>query len=192
MLTPDDWKSLLAAYGALTGTVGATIAIVNALRDRSRLRVDLTRMVRREAATVYKKLDLFGSDQFFFVEVMNAGRRVRYIYRPELWVRSGHFLIPEDVDFIFANGVWSKPGEPWESWRLDEGQSVTFVFGEPAARHAVRLDLPDSLARTHRRYYGRLSGRVRWLYGRWKGGHLWKHMRDLTFDRRRTRHHNDD
>jgi hypothetical protein len=192
MSLTDEWKTAIAVWGALTGTIGATIAILNAMRDRSRVRMAIDELSSEEAKKICTELAQIRSEKFVFAEVINVGRRVRYVYRPELWVADDHLLIPEAVDIIFADGVWSKPSQTWESWRLEEGQSVTFVFGEPEKYRIVRVDLPDSLARTRKAYYRPLTGRLRWHYGRWKGGRIWKPMRDLAVDRSRTRHHKKD
>ena len=192
MPPPGNWTSAVAVWGAITGTIGATVAILNAFRDRSRLRLSLDEVPAAEAAKIFAELSQANSSKFVFVEVVNVGRRVRYVYRPELWVSNNDLLIPEKVDFVFVNGGLSKPTDPWQTWRLEEGQSATFVFGEPAKYLIIGVDVPDTLARTRRRYAGQLTGRLRWFYGRWRGRKHWKHIRDLGIDLPRTRHHKDD
>jgi hypothetical protein len=192
-MSAEEWKTAVAFWGALTGTVGATLAILSVARDRSRIRVSVSEQTQAQTAAISDVLHKIRGDKSVFVEVVNVGRRVRYVYRAEIWVATAdHLLVNEDADFIFANDSWSQPREAWQSWRLEEGQSVTFVFGIPDQYRVIRIDLPDSLARTRKKYARAISGRVRWRYGRWKGGSMWKEIRDIMLERKRTRHHDRD
>jgi hypothetical protein len=192
-VSTEDWKVAVAIWGALTGTIGLTIGIISLLRDRSRIRVFVSKFTASQIRDVDEMLRNVSSETFAFVEVINIGRRVRYVYRPELWrATHGHLLVHDEVDFVFTDNKWSTPRHAWENWRVEEGQSVTFVFGFAAKHSIVRIDLPDGLARTRRIYYKPIIGRFRWYYGRWKGGGAWKELRELFIERKRTRHHEED
>jgi hypothetical protein len=190
-MTPEELKILVAMWGAVTGTVALTVSVIALVRDRSRLRMVVSELDREEACAVYEELSRLSCPSFCFIEIINVGRRIRYVYQPEVWRTTEHGLLVHDhPNYLFSSGVWAKSPEPWQTWRLEEGQSVTFVFGGRAKHRTVRIDLPDSLARKKRYFPG--LGRLRWHYGRWKGGDGWKTMRDTHIPRKRTRHHDDD
>jgi hypothetical protein len=190
-MSSDDLKTLIAAWGAITGTIGVTIGSLAMLRDRSRLQIRLTLMPRREALEVSEQLGKRRNEQFVFAEVVNVGRRPRHVYRAELWVAAcDNLLVHQDTDFVFTGDAWSQPGESWKSWRLEEGQSITFVFGVAEQYEYLRVDVPDSLAHNIKNYAG-YRGRLRWWYGRWRGRKGWKEMRDLMIEQKRTRHYHE-
>jgi hypothetical protein len=190
-VTAEELKTLAAAWGAFTGTVALTLTIIALLRDRSRLRMVISEVEREEAIQIHNDLARLSYPSNTFVEVINVGRRVRYVYQPEIWRATEHgLLVPDHPDSVYWAGSWSRSMEAWQTWRLEEGQSVTFVFGNRAPDTVVRIDLPDSLAR--RKKYFRGAGRLRWHYGRWLGGETWKFMRDTVIERKRTRHHDKD
>jgi hypothetical protein len=187
----ENLKTALAAWGALTGTVGITISVIALLRDRSRLRLDVSYLSREDAEKVHPELANLNCPSYVFAEIANVGRRVRYVYQPEIWraKESGH-LVYDGPDSVFFLGSWSRAMGLWQSWRLEEGQTVTYVFGDGSKDRVVRIDLADSLARKQRYYAPR--GRLRWYYGRWQNRKGWKFMRETFTERERTRHHDDD
>lgn len=191
MLNSENWTLVLAAWGALTGTVGSTVAFIAYYRDRSRIRFRLTEISEAQARTLHDRVVHTGKQRYFLAEAVNAGRRVRYVYRPDVWTSSNnHLLTPEAPTLVFQEGEWRLCGDPWEAWRLDEGQSITFVFSFSATDRVVRAYIPDTLAR--KVYFRPRLGRLRWWYAKRKGGDLWKYMRELTLARRQTRHHDTD
>jgi hypothetical protein len=190
-MTPEELKTVLAAWGALTGTIALTVGIIGLLRDRSRVRLVVSEVDRDDAEGIHSDLAKLSYPRYTFVEVVNIGRRVRYVYQAEIWrATDDDLLIHDDPDSVFFAGSWSRSLDAWQTWRLEEGQSVTFVFGNRSKDRVVRIDLPDSLARK-KRYYSP-QGRFWWYYGRWKGRKEWKFMRDALLKRKRTRHHDRD
>ena len=185
----ETLKLILAAWGALTGTRGTTIGVLAWLRDRSRLSIRLSTITAKAAERIRPEFKRLDSEAVALVEAVNIGRRVRYVYRPELWVTNDYLLSPVEPHWVFAGGEWSREMKPWQSWRLEEAQSVTFVFGLGKKRKIARAYIPDGLGR--KPYFTPFKDRWRWLYGK-KKGQQWKEVRDIFFERRPTRHNDDD
>jgi hypothetical protein len=189
-MTGDEWRTLAAVWGAVTGTISITLATVIFFRDRARLKLRLTTHTEEEARSIRRELVHTGGQRYVFLEVVNAGRRIRYIYQPELWVAEGNLMFIDEVDTIFTDGTWRDPEHPWKPWRLEEGQSITFVFTFREKHRLIRADVPDSLA--HRYIYPPISGRLHWLYCRSRQPENWRELRDALIERNRTRHHDRD
>jgi len=192
-MTADDLKTLIALWGALTGTVGIVMSLYGILRDRSRLTIRLAEYAHDDAVKVVsEQLNALGGQCVVFAEVVNAGRRVRHVYRAELWTAADNLLLHHDARMVFIDAKWRQCTEAWESWRLEEGQSVTFAFSIAERRATLRVDVPDSLAHNIKVYRRVLWSRMRWVRARLHGGKRWKELRSMAIERKRTRHHHDD
>src|SRR5688500_9987135 len=100
MLTPETWKTWIAIWGAVTGTIGVTLGMVAYFRDRARIKLRFSELPEGEVRQIHPDFVRTGKQKYVFVEAVNAGRRVRYVYQPEIWVSGAeHLLLPHLPDF---------------------------------------------------------------------------------------------
>jgi hypothetical protein len=182
---------MLAAWGALTGTVTWIIGTRNFFMDRPRLRMYRASLTEQEGKKVLGVLVTTGGGRYELVEVVNVGRRAVSIYHPELWVAEENGLLNyESADYVFADGKWNHVEDHWQLYSLAEGATVTFAFRLGLNDRFVRVDIADSVRRFW--HIRTVRGDVRWLIGRLKKPRQWNSLRDAFFAKSRPRHHKKD